>query len=119
MLERLPRALLRLEGLAVLVGSLVLYFDADFGWLALVLLLLAPDLAALGYLGGPRLGAATYDVAHTYVLPVTLGVAGVVWDEGTAVQLALIWFAHIGMDRAVGYGLKYPKGFKTTHLQRV
>lgn len=119
MLDRLPRGLLRLEGLAVLAGSLVLYFDADFGWLALVVLFLAPDLSALGYLGGPRVGAAAYDAVHTYVLPVTLGVAGIVSNAGTAVQLALIWLAHIGMDRALGYGLKYPEGFKTTHLQRV
>lgn len=116
---RLPQALLRLEGLALLVGSLVLYFDADFGWLLLVVLLLAPDLSMLGYLGGPRLGAATYDAVHTTVLPIALGVVGVVGEADTALQLALIWLAHIGMDRALGYGLKYPTGFKDTHLQRV
>jgi hypothetical protein len=27
--------------------------------------------------------------------------------------------AHVGMDRAVGYGLKYPTHFKDTHLQRI
>jgi hypothetical protein len=119
MLERLPARLLRLEGLAVLVGALVLYFDADFGWLVLVVLILAPDLSMLGYLRGPAVGAATYDLVHTYVLPVGLGVVGVVADVDTAAQLALIWLAHIGMDRALGYGLKYPTGFRDTHLQRV
>jgi Domain of unknown function (DUF4260) len=119
MVERLPRRLLHLEGLALFAGSLYLYFDGDYGWLLLVVLFLAPDLSAIGYMGGPRLGALTYDLAHTSALPVALGVAGMLWDSDTAVQIALIWLAHIGLDRLLGYGLKYPSGFKDTHLQRV
>ncbi len=34
------------------------------------------------------------------------------------VSLALVWFAHIGFDRMVGYGLKYPTDFFDTHLRR-
>lgn len=119
MLERLPRRLLHLEGLAVLVGAIALYFDLGFGWLALVVLFLAPDLSMLGYVAGPRIGALAYDVVHTYALPAVLGVAGVLGGSDTAIQLALVWFAHIGLDRLLGYGLKYPTGFKDTHLQRV
>jgi Domain of unknown function (DUF4260) len=115
----LPRVLLHLEGLAVLVGALALYFDAGYGWLALVVLFLAPDLSMLGYLAGPRAGSMTYDAVHTYVGPVALGVAGILGGYDTATQLALIWLAHIGLDRLLGYGLKYPTGFKDTHLQRV
>jgi Domain of unknown function (DUF4260) len=89
-LERLPARLLRLEGLAVLVGALVLYFDAGYGWLLLVLLVLAPDLSMIGYLGGPAAGALTYDLAHTYVLPVALALVGVLGDSDTAIQIALI-----------------------------
>jgi hypothetical protein len=118
-LERLPRRLLHLEGLAVLVGAVALYFDAGYGWLALVLLFLTPDLSMLGYVAGPRLGSLTYDVVHTHTLPVALGVVGIVSGASWAIQLALIWLAHIGMDRLLGYGLKYPTGFKDTHLQRV
>ena len=116
---RLPGLLLRLEGAAVLAGSLVLYFDQGFGWLALVVLVLAPDLAMIGYAAGPRAGAVAYDVVHTEALPVALGVVGVLAEEATAVQLALIWLAHIGADRLLGYGLKYPTAFGDTHLQRV
>lgn len=119
MLDRLPRQLLRLEGLAVLVGAVVLYFDAGYGWLVLVLFLLAPDLSMIGYLGGPALGTLTYDVVHTYVLPVALAVFGVVGDSSVALQIALIWLAHIGADRLLGYGLKYPASFHDTHIQRV
>ena len=118
-LEGMPRLLLRLEGAALLAGSLVLYFHEGFGWVALVLLALAPDLSMLGYAAGRRVGAAAYDLAHTEVLPIALGVAGVVGASDLATQLALIWLAHIGADRLIGYGLKYPSGFKDTHLQRV
>ena len=119
MIDRLPGSLLRLEGLAVAGAALVLYVHGDYGWLALVLLALAPDLSFLGYLAGPRVGALAYDVVHAYVGPVALGVAGVLGDSGLAVQLALIWLAHIGADRLLGYGLKYPTAFTDTHLQRV
>lgn len=118
-IDRLPAVLLRLEGLAVLVGSVVLYADGGWSWLAFLLLLLAPDLSMLGYLAGPRPGAVVYDVAHFAALPVALGTAGLVGDSSVPVQLALIWLAHIGMDHALGYGLKYPTAFGDTHLQRV
>lgn len=118
-MDRLPRHLLHLEGLAVLVASLVLYLDQGFGWLLLLVLFLAPDLSMLGYLGGPRLGSLTYDLVHTYVGPLTLGTIGLLGGYETALQVALIWAAHIGLDRLLGYGLKYPTGFKDTHLQRI
>ena len=119
MIDRLPARLLRLEGLAVAAGALVLYFDQGYGWLALLLLILAPDLSALGYVAGNRVGALTYDLAHTYVGPLALAVAGFLAESRTATQLALIWLAHIGADRLLGYGLKYPTGFRDTHIQRV
>jgi hypothetical protein len=118
-IDRLPPVLLRLEGLAVLVGSLVLYFHADFGWLLLVVLFFTPDVSFAAYGLGPRLGAVAYDVLHTEIFPIALGVAGVVAGSERPVQVALIWLGHIGMDRTLGYGLKYPSAFKDTHLARV
>ena len=114
-----PRVLLRAEGLAVAVAAVALYFHAGYPWWLLVVLVLAPDLSMVGYLAGPNVGAMAYDAAHTYVLPVVLVTIGVIADAEIALQLGLIWFTHIGVDRAVGYGLKYPTGFKDTHLQRV
>ena len=119
MIDRLPRVLLHAEGAAVATAAVTLYFDAGYEWWVLLVLALAPDLSMVGYLAGPRVGAASYDAAHTYVLPALLGAAGVIGDAEVAVQLALIWLTHIGVDRAIGYGLKYPTGFKDTHLQRV
>ena len=111
--------LLRVEGLAVFVAALALYFDAGHGWVLLVVLALAPDLSMVGYLAGPRAGAIAYDAAHTYLGPVALAVAGVLGGSDLAEQLALIWLVHVGADRLLGYGLKYSTGFKDTHLQRV
>jgi hypothetical protein len=118
-MDRAPRTLLHLEGLVLFAAALALYIDADFSVLALVLLFLAPDLSMLAYLAGPRVGAACYDAVHTTALPLALGAIGVLAGGDAAVQVALIWLAHIGIDRMLGYGLKYPTGFKDTHLQRV
>ncbi len=119
MTDRVPGLLLHAEGLAVAAVAVTLYFHEGYAWWLLVALALVPDLAMVAYAAGPRVGAAVYDVAHTYVLPVGLAGAGVVGGSDTAVKLALIWLTHIGVDRAVGYGLKYPTHFKDTHLQRV
>jgi hypothetical protein len=113
------RLLLRLEGLAIAVGAVVLYADGDHSWWLFLVLALAPDLAFVGYAAGPAAGAAAYNLVHNLVLPIALGCAGVLWDSDRAIAVALVWIAHIGVDRAVGYGLKYPTEFKDTHLQRV
>ncbi|HWO16643.1 MAG TPA: DUF4260 domain-containing protein [Solirubrobacterales bacterium] len=119
MIERAPRLLLRLEGAALACGALAIYIHLDYSILALVGLLVAVDLSLLGYLVGPRAGATSYNLAHTTVLPFVLGVAGILADAPTLVQIALAWLAHIGVDRSIGLGLKYPGDFKDTHLQRV
>jgi len=117
--RNLPRVLLHVEGVAAAAAAIALYFHADYPWWLLVVLVLAPDLSMVGYLVRPSVGAAVYDVAHTYSLPVALAAIGVIADAEIPVQLGLIWVTHIGVDRAIGYGLKYPTGFKDTHLQRV
>ncbi len=114
-----PAVLLRIEGAVVLTLSVLLYARHEGNWLLFALLILAPDLSALGYLAGAKVGVATYNLFHTYVLPSALAAYGLLWNNPVAVSLALIWFAHIGMDRLVGYGLKYESGFKDTHLGRV
>ena len=114
-----PALMLRVEGATLLAGSVLLYWMGGGSWWLFALLLLAPDLAILGYLAGPRVGAAAYNVFHSYPLPAALGLLGLFVGAPLAVSVALVWFAHIGMDRLVGYGLKYPAGFKDTHLQKV
>ena len=113
------RALLRLEGAAVLGVALAAYAQYGLGWGVFALWLLLPDVAMLGYLAGPRVGAALYNATHSYVGPALLLALGVLAATPWAVAGGLIWFAHIGFDRALGYGLKYAAGFGNTHLGRV
>jgi hypothetical protein len=114
-----PALLLRLEGAAELTAAVVAFAVSGGSWVLFVILLLAPDLALVGYLGGPRRGAAAYNLAHTYAFPVLLAAAGLLTDNRLLLHLALIWGAHIGGDRLLGFGLKYPTGFQDTHLQRL
>ncbi len=114
-----PAALLRAEGAVMLAASVALYWLNGSIWWLFALLLLAPDISMLGYLAGPVIGAAIYNIFHAYPLPATVGIIGVWADTPLAVAVALVWFAHIGMDRSIGYGLKYESGFKDTHLGRV
>ena len=114
-----PRALLRLEGAVVLALALSAYahLGGRWGWFAALFLL--PDLSLLGYLAGARVGAVAYNAAHSYVGPallalVAVGVGAPSWRLGVA-----IWVAHVGFDRAMGYGLKYATAFGDTHLGRV
>ena len=115
----MPRVLLRLEGLAVLAFALVAYQHHGDGWLMFVVLFLAPDLSFAGYAAGPRIGSIGYNSIHTYIGPLALGGYGVAADGFFAVSLAIIWAAHIGADRSLGFGLKYPGSFGDTHLARV
>ncbi len=110
------QTLLRVEGLAVLALTLLLYGYYGIGWVWFAVLFLVPDISMLGYLAGPRRGAAMYNAAHTYVGPVVVWIGGAFIDSRVTTGVALIWAAHLGMDRALGYGLKYPTAFGHTHL---
>lgn len=99
--------------------ALVLYTIFGDGWLLFAVLFLVPDLAMLGYLAGPRIGALAYNLAHTYAAPALVAGAGWLLAEPLLPTLALVWAAHIGFDRMLGYGLKLPTDFRDTHLGRI
>jgi len=113
------RTLLRIEGLMLFGTATLLYWISGASWWLFGGLLLAPDLSFLAYLAGPRLGAIGYNALHTTTGPLLLALTGVVMHWPLAASIALIWLAHIGIDRALGYGLKYATGFGFTHLGRV
>ncbi|GJD93868.1 DUF4260 domain-containing protein [Methylobacterium iners] len=113
---RMPGLLLRIEGAAALAGAVFAYGQLGSSWWLFAGLLLLPDISMLGYLINLRIGATSYNLAHTYAAPALLAAAGVAIPA--LLPLAAIWAAHIGMDRTVGYGLKYPDAFKHTHLSR-
>lgn len=111
--------LLRLEGLVVAVATAVLYARTGASWWMFAGLWLAPDISMLAYMRRPCLGAKYYNAAHTYLLPGVLGLLGLLLHANTLVPVALIWVNHIGVDRLLGYGLKYPDGFGFTHLGKL
>jgi Domain of unknown function (DUF4260) len=113
----LPLVLLRSEGMALLAMALVLYGKYGRSWWLFLALLPVPDLGLLGQLRSKAAGAVAYDLTHTCAPAAALGLVGVVTGSGLAVALALVWFAHIGMDRALGLGLLYPDGSGCTHMK--
>ena len=113
------KILLRLEGLALFIGMTLLYGIWDGSWWVYVLLFLVPDLSFIAYLGGPKFGALIYNAAHSYLGPMALMTTGFASGEPLTLSIAMIWLAHIGIDRALGFGLKYFDGFAFTHLGRI
>ncbi|RCW85856.1 DUF4260 family protein [Paracoccus lutimaris] len=111
----------RLEGAGLALGGLLVAVFAAPGWSALVWigLLIAPDLAMLAYLAGPRFGAIVYNATHIYALPFLLTVLGVALGSVALIAAGGLWLAHIGTDRALGLGLKLSSGFRDTHLGRI
>ena len=108
--------LLRLEGLGYAVAALLIYWQQGFSWWMFAAFILMPDLSMLGYLAGVRVGAICYNIVHATPLPWALFMFAYFTNNTVVLSIALIWFAHIGIDRALGYGLKYTTGFKDTHL---
>ncbi len=114
-----PRLLLRAEGLALLIAMLVAWRIIGGTWSTFALWFFVPDLSLLGYFAGPTLGARLYNSAHTLIGPTLLAAAALLHPTPHALEAALIWSAHIGFDRAAGYGLKHAGSFRETHLGRV
>ena len=108
--------LLRLEGLAVAAVTAVLYARTGASWWLFAALWITPDLSMLGYLAGSCWGARCYNAVHTYVVPTALALSALLLHAPALLPIALIWTNHIGVDRLLGYGLKYSDGFGWTHL---
>jgi hypothetical protein len=115
----MPRVLLRLEGLAVLIASSVGYAWQGGSWWLFAILFFVPDISMIGYVAGGRIGAALYNFAHWYCLPLACLIWGASTHTPQALDVGLVWAAHIGFDRSLGYGLKYPEGFGVSHLGRM
>ncbi len=114
-----PRLILRLEGAALALGAAFFYWLLGGSWILFAVLFLAPDLSFLAYLLSPRAGAIAYDSAHATLGPLALLALGAWLGSAIAEHIALIWLAHVGFDRALGYGLKYASAFGDTHLGRI
>jgi hypothetical protein len=110
------RTWLRVEGLAVLVFSIVLYWNSGARWWLFGVLLLVPDLSMLGYALSSTAGRISYNIVHSYTLPLSVAIAAIVMHSVRVPPFVCIWTAHIGIDRLLGYGLKTSNRFGDTHL---
>ena len=113
------KILLRLEGLTLFAGMTLLYAIWGGSWWIYAILFLLPDLSFAAYLADAKTGATVYNAAHSYMAPVALMTTSFALASPLWLSIAMIWLAHIGIDRALGYGLKYGAGFTFTHLGRI
>jgi Domain of unknown function (DUF4260) len=113
------KTMVRFEELGLFLFSLYLYSSLPFPWWYLPLLLFAPDLSMAGYAAGPRLGSVIYNILHHRALALLLYVVGLLGALPILSLAGIILFAHSSLDRALGYGLKFPDAFANTHLGRI
>lgn len=111
-----PKTLLRVEGACIFGSTIWAYSRFGQSWWTFAGLLLLPDLGMVGYLRNTSIGAVLYNSVHTETPPLLLLCTALARDNKKVAGLALCWLAHIGMDRMLGYGLKYGSGFARTHL---
>ena len=113
------KTLLKSDELASLLLAVLVFAQLPYAWWWLPALFLVPDLSMLGYLAGPRVGAASYNLLHHKATAIAVGVAGWVLGLPLVVLVGTILLFHSAFDRLLGYGLKYATGFQDTHLGRV
>jgi uncharacterized membrane protein len=111
-----PELILRLENAAIALFCIWGYAHLGGAWWWFVGLFLLPDIGMVGYVFGNRIGANSYNFFHTHSLPIVAFVVGVILSSSLLMQLGLVWFFHIAIDRAIGYGLKRSTGFSQTHI---
>ncbi|SDW07159.1 protein of unknown function [Marinococcus luteus] len=111
--------LIKAEGFMFAVLAAVLYFSNGYSWLLFLLLLFLPDVSMIGYAVSSKTGAYVYNAAHTYILPLLLLLSGYLLSIEWPVLISFIWIVHIGLDRMLGFGLKYTSDFKDTHIQKL
>jgi hypothetical protein len=109
----------RLEGAIILLASLAFYLHLHFSFIWFVVLLFAFDISMVGYLINTRIGAHIYNLVHSLIAPPLWLLLGAITSNHLAIGLGLIWLSHIGLDRALGYGLKFPGSFSETHLGHI
>ncbi len=111
--------LIRIEGLVVLALGTFLYFSNGYNWVIFLLLLMLPDVFMIGYAFSKKTGAYLYNFSHTFITPLLVLLLGMAFSVDFLMMIGFIWMVHIGMDRMMGYGLKYVTDFKDTHIQRI
>jgi hypothetical protein len=109
------RIFLILESTVIFLGSLLIYLFIGGNWIIFIILLFSPDI----FIKNSRIGSIIYNIGHIHVWAIILILIGILIDLDILILLGLIWISHISIDRAMGYGLKYPSDFKDTHMQKI
>ncbi len=111
------KTVLKVEELALFLGSMYLFSRLNFAWWWFPALLLLPDISMIGYLVNPAVGAVLYNIVHHKALAVIIGLWGLATGNQYLMLAGVILLAHSSMDRVAGYGLKYFDSFKHTSLE--
>lgn len=113
------KLLLKMEELFMFVLGIYLFSLLDYKWWWFLFLILAPDIGMAGYFFGNKIGATVYNIFHHKGIAVLIYIAGIYLSLPLLQLVGIVLFSHSAMDRVLGYGLKYNKGFKFTHLGEV
>ena len=111
--------LLKLEEAAIFLFCIFLFTQLNFAWWWFPVLLLLPDIGMIGYLISPKIGAITYNFMHHRLIASLVAGYALTYGNEYCKLAAIIIFAHISFDRALGYGLKYNDSFSNTHLGKI
>lgn len=107
---------LKIEELAQFILGIFLFSQLDYAWWWFLVLILTPDIGAIGYLINTKIGAFTYNIFHHKAIAIIVGLVGFYFNSSLLILIGVILFSHAALDRIFGYGLKYPDNFKNTHL---
>ena len=118
-ISKMPYMILRLEGVVILICSIIILIYLKSNWILNIVVFLLIDISLLGYLSNPKLGATIFNIGHTLSLPIILLIIGILINSSISIQIGIIWVAHIGYDKMKGFGLKYPDSFDSSHLNYV
>ena len=113
------RTMLKIEELFMFFFGIYLFNQLPFQWWWFLILIFTPDIGMLGYLFGNRAGALMYNAFHHKGLAIAAYLLGIYLSSTILMLTGIILFSHAAMDRVMGYGLKYDKGFKFTHLGEI
>ncbi len=117
--EGQPRLILRLEGFAMAAAGTAIFIATGTSWWLFLALAFLPDVSFAAYARGPVVGAFAYNAFHSTTGALVLAGLGWFMDAPSVVAAGGVWLVHVGFDRTLGHGLKYPSDFHSAHLGRI
>lgn len=113
------KAILKIEEVAMFALSLWAFHLTGVSWWWFAGLFFLPDIGMLGYALGEKTGAVVYNLFHHKGIALVIFGLGIFLSLESLEIAGIILFSHSSFDRILGYGLKFEKGFKFTHLGEI